>query len=192
MAEHRDQRIDAEPIDSPPDEITHPGLRHAKQGRRPGLGQTTIADQLLKAHHQLGAQLQMLGLPRGKAEVTKHVTGSTPSRRSHAHLLSRSPDRGESELWYRRGYALGTKEPAPQTHPRSLWDYRLAHALGRIAARRGDTTEAWRQIAAARRALDAEATASYQKAYDLATGHNPPAAFVRPFAREKRGLAGSR
>ena len=25
----------------------------------------------------------------------------------------------------------------------------------------------------------------YQKAYDLATAHNPPAAFVRPFARKK-------
>jgi Flp pilus assembly protein TadD len=37
-----------------------------------------------------------------------------------------------------------------------------------------------------------QAKAMYQKAYDLATGHNPPAAFVRPFAREKLGLAGSR
>jgi Flp pilus assembly protein TadD len=36
-----------------------------------------------------------------------------------------------------------------------------------------------------------QAKALYQKAYDLATGHNPPAAFVRPFVREKLGL-GSR
>ncbi len=155
--------------------------------------------------------------------------------------------------WYRRGYALGTKEPAPQTHPRSLWEFRLAHALGRIAARRGDAIEARRQILAARQALDGdtamarqqeryfpylvgyvalytndlaaaeanlakavatrgnerdpfmhcllamtlerlgrqdEAKAMYQKGYDLATGHNPPAAFVRPFARQKLGLAG--
>ncbi len=27
----------------------------------------------------------------------------------------------------------------------------------------------------------------YQKAYDLATGHNPPAAFTRPAARKKLG-----
>jgi Tfp pilus assembly protein PilF len=27
----------------------------------------------------------------------------------------------------------------------------------------------------------------YQKAYDLATAHNPPAAFARPFARKKLG-----
>lgn len=156
-----------------------------------------------------------------------------------------------AERWYRMGYDLGTKEPAPRTHPRSLWDYRLAHALGRIAARRGDPAEARRQIANARRALDgdsamaaqqerffpylvgyvalytndlpaavqeltnavttrgnerdpfmrcllamaferlgrqAEAQAAYRLAYDLATAHNPPAAFARRFARGKLGV----
>jgi tetratricopeptide (TPR) repeat protein len=156
-----------------------------------------------------------------------------------------------AERWYRRGYALGTQEPAPLKHPRSLWEFRLAHALARIAARRGDTAQARQHVAAARRALDSDtamaaeqeryfpylvgyvafyandlataeaqftravgtkgnerdafqhcllamtlerlgrqdqAKAMYQRAYDLATGHNPPAAFVRPFAREKLGL----
>jgi Flp pilus assembly protein TadD len=32
-----------------------------------------------------------------------------------------------------------------------------------------------------------QAKAFYQKAYDLATGHNPPAAFTRPAARQKLG-----
>jgi tetratricopeptide (TPR) repeat protein len=162
-------------------------------------------------------------------------------------------DAGEldvAERWYRRGYELGLKEPAPSTHPRSLWEYRLAHALGRLAARRGDAAAGQRQIAAARRILDGdsamaaqqerffaplvgyvalytgdlatadaqltkaiamrgndrdpfahcllamtyerlgrldEAKAMYRKAYDLATGHNPPAAFVRRFARPKLG-----
>ncbi len=160
-------------------------------------------------------------------------------------------DFGAAEHWYRRGYELGLKEPAPPTHPRSLWEYRLAHALGRLAARRGDTAEAHRRIADARRILDGdsamasqqerffpylvgyvalytndlptaeaqlrravdlsgnqrdpflrcllamtyerlgrqdEAKAAYRQAYDLATGHNPPAAFVRPFVRRKLGL----
>ena len=159
-----------------------------------------------------------------------------------------------AEQWYRKGTELGLKEPAPATHPRSLWEYRLAHALGRLAARRGNNEEAQRQIAAARRLLDSDtamasgqerffpylvgyvalytgdlsaaerelsralaitqnqrdpfmhcllamtyekqgraddARAMYQKAYDLATGHNPPAAFTRPFARKKLGLAGN-
>jgi tetratricopeptide (TPR) repeat protein len=157
-------------------------------------------------------------------------------------------DLDTAERMYRRGTELGLKEPGHQTHPRSLWDYRLAHALGRIAARRGDAAEAQRQIAAARRALDgdramaeaqerffpylvgyvalytndltkaeseltktiqapgnqgdpfmhallgmtyeklgqaAKARELYERAYNLATAHNPPAAFTRPFARAK-------
>lgn len=157
-----------------------------------------------------------------------------------------------AEKYYRMGSELGLKEPAPNTHQRILWDYRLHHALGRLAARRGDRAEAKRQIDAARRALDAadtamasqqerffpylvgyvalytndlktaeteltkavamrgnerdpfmylllattheklgqqeKAKALYQKAYELATAHNPPAAFARPFARKKLGL----
>ena len=161
-------------------------------------------------------------------------------------------DLDTSERMYRRGYDLGVKEPEPKKNPKSLWDFRLAHALGRIAARRGDKAEAQRQVAAARRALDgdpkmaaqqerffpylvgyvalftndlktaeteltktlamqgnqsdpfmncllamlyekqgqaAKAKELYQKAYDMARAHNPPAAFARPFARKK--LAGS-
>jgi tetratricopeptide (TPR) repeat protein len=156
-----------------------------------------------------------------------------------------------AEEWYRKGTELGNREPEPRTHPKSLWDYRLAHALGRVAARRGDKAEAEKQIAAARRALDSDtamaaqqerffpylvgyvalytddlakaeseftkaiaikgndrdpfmhcllamtyekqgkaeqAKEMYRKAYDMATAHNPPAAFVRPFARKKLGL----
>lgn len=68
-----------------------------------------------------------------------------------------------AEQWYRKGYALGMKEPDPPTHPRSLWAYRLAHALGRIAARRGDRAEARRQIAAARKALDSDTAMAAQQ-----------------------------
>ena len=157
-------------------------------------------------------------------------------------------DIATAEKMYRRGSELGLKEPEPKTHPKSLWDYRLAHALARIAAQKGDKAEAERQVAAARKILDsdpkmaeaqerffpylvgyvalftndlAKANAAltqaltiqgndrdpfmhallgmthekmghasvarewYQKAYDLATAHNPPAVFARPFARKK-------
>ncbi len=72
-------------------------------------------------------------------------------------------DLAAAEKWYRLGYALGNEEPAPRTHPKSLWDFRLAHALGRIAARRGDKAEAERQIAAARRALDSDSAMAAQQ-----------------------------
>lgn len=62
----------------------------------------------------------------------------------------------QAERMYRRGSELGNLEPAPRTHPQSLWDYRLAHGLGRVAARRGNATEAKRWVAEARRVLDAD------------------------------------
>ena len=65
-------------------------------------------------------------------------------------------DFAAAEKWYRTGSELGLKEPAPKTHPASLWDFRLAHALGRLASRRGNLAEAQRQIAAARKALDSD------------------------------------
>ncbi|MEX2109328.1 MAG: hypothetical protein WD802_01820 [Gemmatimonadaceae bacterium] len=156
-----------------------------------------------------------------------------------------------AEKYYRLGSELGLKEPAPKTHPKSLWDYRLHHALARLAARRGNAVEAKQHVDAARRTLDSDsamasqqarffpyltgyvalytndlqtaeteltravamrgndrdpfmhvllattyerlgqaekAKALHQKAYDLATSHNPPAAFARPFTRKKLGL----
>jgi tetratricopeptide (TPR) repeat protein len=164
-------------------------------------------------------------------------------------------DLNTAEKYYRLGSELGLKEPDPKTHPKSLWDYRLHHALARLAARRGNAAEAKLHVDAARRTLDSDtamaaqqerffpylagyvalytndlktaeteltkalalrgndrdpfmhvllattyeklgqqdkAKALYQKAYDLATSHNPPAAYARPFARKKLGLpAGS-
>lgn len=157
-----------------------------------------------------------------------------------------------AERMYRRGTELGNSEPEPRTHPASLWDYRLHHALARIAARRGDGETAKWHVGAARRALDGDTAMArqqerfypylegyvalytnhfdtaeraftraiamqgnnrdpflhallgmtyekmnqpdrarefYQKAYDMATGHNPPAVFSRPFARRKLGIA---
>ncbi len=155
-----------------------------------------------------------------------------------------------ADKYYRRGSELGLKEPEPKSHPKSLWDFRLTHALARLAARAGNAAEAQKQVAAARKILDsdpamaaqqerfypylvgyvalytnnlavaqteltktiamqgnandpfmntllgmtyekqgdaAKAKELYQKAYDLATAHNPPAAFVRPFTRKKLG-----
>jgi tetratricopeptide (TPR) repeat protein len=168
-----------------------------------------------------------------------------------ARVCIDSDDVDTAERMYRLGYELGTKEPEPKEHPVSLWDYRLAHALGRIAARRGDAEEAARQVALARQALDGdpemaeqqerfypyltgyvalytgdldtaeaeltravemggnrndpfmhvllamtyerqgrqeEADALYRRAYDMARAHNPPAAFVRRYVREKLGM----
>ena len=154
----------------------------------------------------------------------------------------------EAERMYRRGSELGNREPEPRTHPKSLWDYRLAHARARIAARRGNAAEARRQIAEARRILDSDRTMAedqeqyfpylvgyvalytndlataeaeftksmaalpddpfqvvlmgmtfekkgdqakarelFEKAFDMATGSNPPNVHSRAFTRKKLG-----
>ena len=161
-------------------------------------------------------------------------------------------DLATAERMYLRGAELGNREPEPRTHPRSLWDFRTAHARARLAALRGNRAEAEKQVALARTILDgdtamarpqerffpylvgfvalhtgdlpraeaeltralamqgngndpfqnyllaltwekqghgAKAREQYQKAYDAATAHNPPAAFTRPAARKK--LSGS-
>ena len=72
-------------------------------------------------------------------------------------------DLASADKWYRLGTELGNREPEPRTHPKSLWDFRLAHALGRLAARRGDKAEAARQIALARRALDSDSSMAAQQ-----------------------------
>jgi tetratricopeptide (TPR) repeat protein len=64
-----------------------------------------------------------------------------------------------AEQWYRKGTELGLKGPTPT----SIWKFRLAHALARLAARRGNEGEAKRQIAAARAALDADPTMATQQ-----------------------------
>jgi tetratricopeptide (TPR) repeat protein len=61
-----------------------------------------------------------------------------------------------AEEYYRRGTDFGMREPEPRTHPKSLWAFRLTHALARLAARRGDAAEAHRQVAEARRILDGD------------------------------------
>jgi tetratricopeptide (TPR) repeat protein len=90
-----------------------------------------------------------------------------------ARLCIDAGDLTTAERMYRRGSELGNKEPEPRTHPKSLWDYRLAHALARLAARKGDKAEAQRQVAAARKILDADPTmaANQERFYPYLTGY---------------------
>jgi tetratricopeptide (TPR) repeat protein len=60
----------------------------------------------------------------------------------------------EAERWYKLGYELGTKEPNLSADRKALWDFRLAHAQARLAARRGRKAEAEKHVATAKAALD--------------------------------------
>jgi len=61
----------------------------------------------------------------------------------------------EAEKLYRMGTETGLKEPNLSADRRALWNFRLEHALGRLAARRGQKEAALQHVAAAKALLDA-------------------------------------
>jgi tetratricopeptide (TPR) repeat protein len=69
-----------------------------------------------------------------------------------------------AETWYRKGTEMGIREPGNQTHPESLWTFRLEHALARISARRGNKAEAQKHIDSAKAALDSDPRMAEQQA----------------------------
>jgi tetratricopeptide (TPR) repeat protein len=147
-----------------------------------------------------------------------------------------------AEKLYRAGTEAGLQEPNIAAPRAALWNFRLEHALARLAARRGQKDVAAKHVAAAKALLDAnpemakaqaifmpyltgyvalhtgdpmtayhqlsqanqndpfilclvglaqEQLGQKQRAIELyrqafgTTGHNPPAAFAKPFARAK-------
>ena len=90
-----------------------------------------------------------------------------------ARICIDAGDLATAERMYKRGSELGLEEPDPKTHPKSLWDYRLAHARARIAARKGDKAEAQKQVAEARKILDSDPAmaANQERFYPYLTGY---------------------
>ena len=80
-----------------------------------------------------------------------------------ARICFDAGDYDAAEKYYRRGSELGLKEPEPKTHPASLWDFRLTHALARINVRRGHEDEAWKLVARARKILDDDKAMAVQQ-----------------------------
>src|ERR1051325_7370000 len=74
--------------------------------------------------------------PREAAEPQNAFFQEGETANEAARVCIDAGDLDAAEKYYRRGSELGLKEPEPRTHPKSLWDFRLAHALGRLAAQR--------------------------------------------------------
>lgn len=64
------------------------------------------------------------------------------------------PDLDAATRWYGLGHDTGTKEPNIAPARVDLWDFRLEHALARLAARRGEQEAAQRHVTAAKVILD--------------------------------------
>lgn len=71
-----------------------------------------------------------------------------------ARVCIDSGDLDAAAKLYKLGTELGLKEPEISADRKALWEYRLAHAEARIAARRSKKTEAEKSIVAAKAALD--------------------------------------
>ena len=80
-----------------------------------------------------------------------------------ARICFDAADYDAAEKYYRRGSVLGLKEPEPKTHPASLWDFRLTHALARINVRRGNADEARKLVDRARKILDGDKAMAEQQ-----------------------------
>lgn len=71
-----------------------------------------------------------------------------------ARVCIDSGDLDAAARLYKLGTELGLKEPGISDDRKALWEFRLAHAQARIAARRNQKADADKAIAAARAALD--------------------------------------
>lgn len=71
-----------------------------------------------------------------------------------ARVCIDSGDLDTADKWYRIGHHAGLKEPNIKPARVDLWNFRWEHAQARIAARRGNQTEAQKHVAAAKAILD--------------------------------------
>ncbi len=60
----------------------------------------------------------------------------------------------KAHQWYQSGYQTALKTPNLPVAQKDLWDFRWEHAQARIAARRGQSSEAQKHVAAAKAAFD--------------------------------------
>jgi tetratricopeptide (TPR) repeat protein len=71
-----------------------------------------------------------------------------------ARVCIDSGDLEAATKWYKTGHDTGLKEPNLTPARKDLWEFRWEHAQARIAARRGDHSEAQKHVDAAKVILD--------------------------------------
>lgn len=71
-----------------------------------------------------------------------------------ARVCIDSGDLDSAQKWYKIGHDTGLQEPDIKPARQDLWDFRWEHARARIAARRGDQSEAQKHVAAAKAIFD--------------------------------------
>lgn len=83
-----------------------------------------------------------------------NTQGEIANEAARACIDAGNPD--VALTYYMMGTKLANGEPEPRTHPKSLWSFRAHHAMGRVAARKGNRAEALQHIEMARKSLDSD------------------------------------
>lgn len=71
-----------------------------------------------------------------------------------ARICIEAGDLDAAQKWYLLGRDAGLREPDIKPDRRDLWEFRTEHALARLAARRGNKTEAQKHVDQAKAILD--------------------------------------
>ena len=88
-----------------------------------------------------------------------------------ARIKLESGDIDGAENWYKTGYDTAIRKTDMKEADKSLWAFRWAHAQARIAARRGQRDEAWKQVAAAKAALEKANNPDQAQFFPYLTGY---------------------
>ncbi len=80
-----------------------------------------------------------------------YAAGETADELGRIYLECR--DVNAAQKWYQKGHDTGHEKPNITTAETALWNFRLEHALARIAARRDQRAEAEKHVAAAKALL---------------------------------------
>lgn len=154
-----------------------------------------IAGQYAEARKHLARAIQVAPAPQSKAGALRTMAMSYAFQRdckgaipfaSHAYDVYLSlndyynageaanevarvcidaGDLDEAATWYQKGTDVGLRESNISAERKDLWAFRLEHAKARLAARRGNKSEAQQHVAAAKAILDRGVIGSDQAQY---------------------------
>jgi len=88
-----------------------------------------------------------------------------------ARIKLESGDIDGAAIWYKIGYDTAMRKTEMKDADKNLWAFRWAHAQARIAARRGQSDEAQKQVSAARVALEKANNPNQAQFFPYLTGY---------------------
>ncbi|MBZ5658644.1 MAG: tetratricopeptide repeat protein [Acidobacteriia bacterium] len=88
-----------------------------------------------------------------------------------ARIKLESGDVDGAAKWYKTGYDTAMRKTEMKDTDKNLWAFRWAHAQARIAARRGQSDEAQKQVAAAKAALEKASNPDQAAFFPYLTGY---------------------